>query len=188
MANSTRSLTLLALLTLTPTSSLASPPPDLCAEPVLKADGSPYQDSTGFELSRWCEPRIDPPVWDGPACCVVTDEANCVPPTSRGTCTVGMQFWCEHGELVGDGLACYQQGPDACALGACSDIENPNGTTMFEGNNWVCCEELNDALECVWATWTETGELPNADCGGWLAICDYGMTNIDGTVTCLGWL
>ena len=190
MDNSIRTFAILGVVALafTPTTSTASRlPPDLCEEPVLKVDGSPYQDSTGLELSRWCEPRVDPPAWDGSVCCVVTDEANCVPPTSRGTCAAGMQFRCEYGEVVGDGVACYQKGPDACELGACLDVENPNGMTVFEGNNFICCEELNDELDCSFAGSLEPDELPEFDCGGFLAICNHGMTNADGGITCLEW-
>jgi len=109
MDNSIRTFAILgmAALAFTPTTSTASQlPPDLCAEPVLKVDGSPYQDSTGLELSRWCAPRVDPPVWDGAACCVVTDEANCVL-----TDDVKRDAWLPVGDDLGQGVG-RALGPD----------------------------------------------------------------------------
>ena len=162
-------------------------PPDLCAEPVRLADGSVYTDTTGFWLSRWCEPHTDPPVWAADVCCVITDEVSCAPTTSRGTCASGMQFWCEYGEQIGEGVTCYQPGRDACASGFCGDIENPNGMTVFVGTIWVCCTELNDDITCVHHQYIEDYGYPDGStCGGFLAACNWGATNLDGTVDCYG--
>ena len=98
-----------------------------------------------------------------------------------------MKFWCEYGKNDGDRVACYQTGRGACESGFCSEIENPNGMTVFEDTVWLCCHELDDDLTCVFATMTEVGELPeNTSCGGFLAACSWGVTNLDGTVDCLG--
>lgn len=172
-----------ALLLLSPASAGAAPP-DLCDELVVNAAGEVYRDSTGASISRWCEPRTDPPAWDAPVCCVVTDEANCVPTNSRGRCDVGMAFWCDYGERVDDGVACYQPGPSACDVGGCMDIENPNGMEVFHAAIWLCCTEHSaDDIECSHAG---MGDSPNMSCGGFLAICNWGVTNQDGTVECYG--
>ena len=184
MEQSIPTILIAAALALTPALTLASPP-DLCAERVRAADGSTYHDVTGFEISRWCEPHTDPPVWAAPLCCVVTDEANCVAPTPGSRCHTGMMFWCEYGERVGDGVACYQPAPDACEMGFCSEVENPNGMTVFEDTVWLCCDNIADELECIFATTTGIGELPqNNSCGGFLAACEWGVSNLDGTVEC----
>ena len=174
---------LVGALVVVPARATAAPP-DLCDEVVLTADGSPYEDSTGQRVSRWCEPHVDPPVWNSSMCCAVGDEADCVPTNSRGSCSVGMKFWCDYGEQVGEGVACYQPAPSACDLGACLEVENPNGMSVFTDAIWLCCEDYGADVECVHAGMTDWGEYPDSDCGGFLAMCDWGVTNADGTVDC----
>ena len=181
----TRSLVLLAgaalLLSSTPAEAA---PPDLCDELVLNASGDVYRDVTGMGISRWCEPHTDPPAWDAPVCCVVTDEANCTPANSRGRCDAGMAFWCDYGEQVGDGVACYQPAPSACEAGFCPEIENPNGMTVFYESIWVCCQDTGWwDVECTPAG---VGSDPELGCGGYLTSCNWGATNADGTVDCYG--
>lgn len=172
MDNTVKRLGLLsaaALLLLSPAPADAAPP-DLCDELILNATGEVYRDSTGAGISRWCEPRTDPPTWDAPVCCVVTDEANCVPTNSRGRCDAGMAFWCDYGERIGDGVACYQPLPSACDFGGC--LEPPAGVPL-EQSTPLCCM----AGGC-WALDFEEY------CGGWFSFCEAPYTKEDGTVGC----
>ena len=177
---------LLAALILLP-AQVSAAPPNLCDEPVLNSSGLPYMDVTGLTISRWCEPHVEPPAWNAAVCCVVTDEANCVA-TVNGRCRTGMMFWCDHGERIGDGVACYQHAPDLCDMGSCSEIYNPDGMEVFEGTVWSCCEELANGLSCTFAEMTDVGDVPSESseesCGGFLAACVWGVTNPDGTISC----
>jgi hypothetical protein len=176
-----------AVLAWLPSSSQASPP-DLCEDVVLGPTGEPYTDSQGVTISKWCEPHIDPPVWGGDVCCVVTDEANCIPPDPVGRCSIGMKFTCEYGEQVGEGVACYQPAPWVCELGFCSNEYNHEEPT-WSSTSWVCCH-TNDGINgyCEYAGETYGGDQPPAGvvCDGILGACNWGQTNEDGTVTCLG--
>ena len=78
-------------------------------------------------------------------------------------------------------MACYQPGPSACDMGACDEIYNPNGTHVFVYNIWVCCMDTDDGLDCYHHAVTEGGAVPQSQCAGFLAICDWGATNLDGT-------
>ena len=187
--NSSLSLSLSSLLTfaalvLLPVNADAAP--DLCDELALNTAGAPYTDTTGVGISRWCEPRTDPPAWAAPVCCAITDEANCTPATSRGECRTGMKFWCDYGEQIGDGVACYQPGPGACESGFCSEIENPNGMTVFHDHIWLCCYDLGNDVSCAHAGVTGNTGSPEGECGGFFVICNWGASNADGTVDCYG--
>ena len=154
--------------------------PDLCEEPVLNAAGDVYADLFGQTISRFCKPRIDPPVLDRDVCCVVGTTASCKLPTSVGRCSSGMKFWCEYGEQFGSAVVCYQDGPDACEQGFCGDYDN-GGTTPLMSTSWICCDEDG---ECVYVG--EGGMTPpaGASCAGTLTMCSHGSTNEDGTVNC----
>lgn len=164
----------------------AAAPPDLCGERVSTVDGGLYEDANGRDISRWCTPHADPPRWDAPVCCVVGEEADCVPTTPRGACSLGMKFWCEYGEQLGEGVACYEPAPSVCAMGLCLELDDPDATVVFDGAIWLCCQDYGADAECVHAGMTEWGEYPESDCGGFLAMCDWGVTNQDGTVDCYG--
>jgi len=174
---------LVALFTL-PTAHAAEPtpppPPDLCEEPVYAVTGEVYADQNGHTISRFCKPRIDPPVLDREICCSIGTTASCKFPTSVGRCTSGMKFWCEYGEQVGSSVACYQDGPSMCDQGFCSSQYVGNGNP-FDDSSWVCC---NEDGECTYVG--ESGMTPpaGASCAGSFTICSEGSTNEDGTVNC----
>lgn len=177
---------LIATVTILVSTRAEAAPPDLCEEPVLTVDGSVYQDSTGLTLSRWCEPHTDPPLWDGKVCCSLTDGVHCQAPTATGGCATGKAFHCEYGEAVGDDVVCYQPGPWACDLGLCGSYDSTN-PEIFAATIWGCCVEkgINDLI-CTFAGVTNNGEPPASPCGGFLAICNWGQTNLDGSITCFG--
>jgi len=162
-------------------------PTDLCEEPVLSADGSPYIDSDGTTLSRFCEPRVDPPVLDLDVYCSIGTTASCTLPSTVGRCSAGMKFWCEYGLITGSGksatVECYQPGPSTCSLGVClPGPEYLGNGTVFEDSSWLCCTDD----DCFYAG--ESGATPPAD-SYWpwnYTICSWGATNEDGTVDCLG--
>ena len=182
----TRKLSLVvvsALVGLLPSIGLAAPP-DLCEEVVYNDLGQPYQDSIGQTISKWCDPHTNPPVWNGDVCCVVMDEANCVAPDENGRCSLGMKFSCQYGEQIGDGVACYQHAPSACAMGFCSDY-TPGGSP-FEDTSWLCCYDKGDDVDCFYAGEGKDDTPPAVVCTGFLAGCNYGQSMADGTVDCLG--
>jgi hypothetical protein len=172
-----------ALAAITPAFANAAPP-DLCDDPVLTVDGDVYEDSTGKTISRWCEPHTDPPTWGGPACCTITDEAYCEPATLAGRCRTGMKFTCDYGEQIGDEIVCYQPGPGMCDLGFCGDYDSSQPD--FVVSIWGCCIEAVNDLICTFAGETNNGNPPDTDCGGFFAICNWGQTNLDGTIDCYG--
>lgn len=178
---------LLAVLVLAPAAHATDPiVPDLCAEPVRAANGEPYTDDYGQTISRFCDPRIDPPVLDKEVCCSIGTTASCKLPDSVGRCKTGMKFWCEYGQWFATTRAveCYQDGPDACEAGLCQPVESYTGTgTIFDDSSWLCCDL--DALVCEYVG--EGGaEPPSVTCAGTLTTCNWGATNEDGTVSCLG--
>ncbi|NJK32842.1 MAG: hypothetical protein HC927_10780 [Deltaproteobacteria bacterium] len=184
MTTTTRLITLACLLIAAPAHASEPLPPDLCAEPVRGPTGDPYVDLHGQTVSRFCDPRVDPPVLDEEVCCSIGALASCKRPDAVGRCTSGMKFWCEHGEAVGGKIECYQDGPSACDLGVCKPAGSYIGNgSIFDDSSWVCCDE--DAYECVYVG--ESGPKPPPDivCEGSLTICNWGALNEDGTVDCL---
>ena len=159
------------------------PPPDLCDEPVYSVTGVIYSDLFGQTISRFCKPRIDPPVLEREVCCSIGASASCKFPTSVGRCTSGMKFWCEYGEQIGSAVVCYQDGPDACDQGYCNGYDDGSPVYIFESTSWICC---NDEGDCTYVG--EGGMNPpvGASCAGSLTMCNSGSTNEDGTVNCEG--
>ena len=160
-------------------------PPDLCDEPVLTVDGDVYEDVTGLTISRWCEPHTDPPEWGAPVCCTVKGDVECVPMPTTGRCKIGAPFTCDYGEQIGERVACYQPGPSACEIGLCAEYEW-DFPQIWAATLWVCCTGIVSDLLCNFAGETNNGEPPDSDCGGYIAICNWGQSNLDGTVTCFG--
>ncbi|NJK31485.1 MAG: hypothetical protein HC927_03155 [Deltaproteobacteria bacterium] len=156
-------------------------PPDLCAEPLRGATGDPYVDSQGDYVSRFCNPRISPPLFAQDVCCSIDQVAFCTLPDSKGRCQAGMKFWCEYGAVDDDVVECYQPGPGTCDKGYCNNYQEPSQT--FEDSSWVCC---NDEDVCTYVG--ESGDDPpeGAKCPGDLTICNWGSTNEDGTINCGG--
>jgi hypothetical protein len=167
-----------------PTAHAEDPPvhvaPDLCEEPVYSVTGEVYMDLLGQTISRFCKPRIDPPVFDHEVCCSIGTSASCKLPSSVGRCSTGMKFWCEYGEPIGTSVVCYQDGPNMCDLGLCGASY---GGTPWVDTSWVCCDEEG---ECTYVG--EGGMTPPAEasCAGSFTMCSDGSTNEDGTVNCEG--
>ncbi|NJK33067.1 MAG: hypothetical protein HC927_12020 [Deltaproteobacteria bacterium] len=156
------------------------------ARPVQRAlrgaTGEAYVDKHGQTISRFCDPRVDPPVLDAEVCCSIGAVATCTLPDAVGRCTSGMKFWCEHGAAVAGGIECYQDGPSSCAAGFCKLSESYTGDgSVFEDSSWICCTHT----ECTYVG--ESGSEPpeGAVCNGVLTVCSGGAMNEDGTVDCL---
>ncbi len=182
MYTNTRIVVMGALLALAfiPSAHATDPtPPDLCVEPLRGVTGEAYVDLQGDFVSRFCDPRINPPVLDLEVCCSIGETASCKLPDAVGRCSTGMKFWCEYGVVAGTTVACFQPGPGTCAEGHCSGVPGPG--TIFDDSSWVCC---SDDDECVYVG--ESGDNPpeNVSCAGDLTICNWGSLNEDNTVTC----
>ena len=177
----------LAVLVFAPAARATDPiAPDLCAEPVRAANGEPYTDDYGQTISRFCEPRIEPPVLDKEVCCSIGTTASCKLPDAAGRCSSGMKFWCEYGQLTGStgAVECYQDGPDTCAAGHCKPANDYTGDgAIFNDASWVCCNFETE--ECVYIGESGTEPPPGINCAGDLTTCNWGATNEDGTVDCL---
>ncbi len=176
-----------ALLVLAPAARATDPTaPDLCADPVLAANGAPYKDNYGQTISRFCDPRVDPPVLDHDVCCSIGTTASCELPDSVGRCKTGMKFWCEYGESTNTvgGVECFQGGPDACGAGFCQPAGSYTGSgKVFDDSSWICCSIEYE--ECVYVGESGDNPPPGISCAGELTVCSWGETNEDGTVSCL---
>ncbi len=152
----------------------------ICDEPLLAANGAPYVDLAGQTISRFCDPRVTPPVLDRDVCCSIGSTATCKLPTSVGRCMTGMKFWCEYGTIQGSTVECFQHGPSTCAAGLCVDSLGPG--TVFEDSSWICCD---DEGNCTYVG--ESGDYPPAGavCNGGLTVCSWGTSNEDGSIDCL---
>ena len=180
----------IALLAVASSAHAADPiAPDLCAEPVRTVTGEVYSDNEGQTISRFCDPRIDPPVLDADVCCSIGDTASCRFPDQNGRCAKGMKFWCEYGESSGsiDAVECYQRGPSTCTEGHCKPGSSYTGHgAIFDDSSWVCCVgEGDEDDECVYVGESGGDPPPGVSCAGTLTICSWGATNEDGTVDCL---
>jgi hypothetical protein len=189
-----RKLTTLVLFSVALFAGLASAseptaplPTDLCEEPVLSANGAPYVDEDGDTISRFCEPRVNPPVLDRDVCCSIGTTATCKLPTAVGRCMTGMKFWCEYGTITGSGstatVECFQPGPSMCALAEC--LPGPGYITygtVFEDSSWVCCPAGDD---CYYVGESADGPPAGSSCAGSFAICNWGATADDGGVECV---
>ena len=148
--------------------------PDLCDIPRLAADGSAITDSTGQHLARYCEwTGPDAPVLDSEVCCELDDSgAACSLLDTRGGCSAGERYWCEHGEANAlGGVVCYQPLPDACEAGYC--VAAPEDPPIGEPLEEMCC----GAGGCFPIGLFE-------DCDGEFVVCWWGISNADGTVEC----
>jgi hypothetical protein len=148
---------------------------DLCADVYVDADGQPYTDSIGQTLSRYCKwTGPNPPKLASDVCCIIDEDgAACSLPDANGRCTWGVRRYCQYGEVgASGGVVCMQPFPDACALGHCVQAPElpPPGEPII-----ACCTNV-----CFQVT---PGEQ---SCGGTIAACGWGQTNLDGTVTCYG--
>lgn len=141
-----------------PTSVTTSTPPrDLCAQ--LDEYGDPARcDAIGPDMA---------PYWNDDVCC---DDRTCWEPSIRGCWPGTTQYWCDSAVLFGDGsLACVYEVPTYCDLYPCG-ATNIGAPPMEHA---ICCYDV--------ACYDHEGGL----CGGIEVWCGKGVSNADGTVTCL---
>lgn len=169
----TKMLTLAVSLAFIPNLSSASSLPDLCDDVHLDSAGVPIHDAKGVTLSRYCEwTGPDAPWWGASLCCSFDAAgAHCTAPSSRG-CGGAYEMWCEYGEQHGDGsVTCYQPLPDACEAGYC--VAAPQNPPTGEPYTAMCC----GAGGCFPASAADP-------CDGDFVVCDWGISNADGSVEC----
>ncbi|PRQ04296.1 hypothetical protein ENSA5_09450 [Enhygromyxa salina] len=157
-------------------STFATNDPNLCDFVYRDVDGSPYTDTVGQTLARYCEWRgPDAPVYDASVCCELEDDAAaCRPVDAAESCVAGERYYCEYGEPVaGGGVACYQPFPSMCDAGLC--VRAPEGLVGL-AHYVVCCAPGGVCYS------VEPGHA--SDCNGDFMACSYGFTNDDGTVEC----
>ncbi len=114
-----------------------------------------------------CEPHpYGAPLYDATICCA---GGVCFPSTS-GACQSGeTPYHCELGEVDSRGVAhCYFEVPSYCDVNTCPPGSGGWADGVCCGNGWCIHHDLGDDCE-----------------GGTLFWCDEGVTNEDGTVTCL---
>jgi hypothetical protein len=151
---------------------------DLCADVYVDATGEPYTDSIGQTLPRYCQwTGPDAPILNRDVCCDIHDGvAACVLPTSTGGCSIGSRYYCKYGQASIAGVVCYQPFPDACALGFC--VQPPEVPPPVQAVMIACCSAGGACVEI------DVLKDEDLDCQGKIAVCDYGASNEDGTVTC----
>jgi len=117
-----------------------------------------------------CKPHKEgAPIYNANVCC---SGSTCFP-TSSGRCQSGESlYYCGLGEQIPTGeVACYFEVPEYCDLHPCrSSITPPPLEIPLCCNEGVCWEHQTGANDC---------ELQD------LFWCAEGVSNADGTVTCL---
>lgn len=151
------------------------------AEHPLPSAASPSPTSTGglpdlcAELDEYGDPlrcnAVGPgmaPLWDDKACC---DGRRCYAPSSTGACWTGTHaYWCESAVLDATGaLDCVYEVPSYCDVHPCG----PGDLTAPPLKHAICCHDVG--------CYDHEGGL----CGGVEVWCGKGVSNEDGTVTCL---
>lgn len=158
-------------------SSFAMNPPSLCELVYTDATGSPYTDTSGHALARYCEwTGPDAAVLDSEVCCDIGDDgAACTLPDEQDRCPVGERYFCEYGEaLPGGSVVCAQPFPSMCDAGLC--VEAPSELPPTLAFTMACCAPGG---VCQMVTIDDM-----YDCQGSFLVCDYGAQNTDGTVDC----
>jgi hypothetical protein len=132
--------------------------PDLCTE-ELDQFGDPARcDPVGPGMAPW---------WDDEVCC---DDHSCWQPGSTGCPSETKSYWCESAVLHSAGtLACVYEVPSYCELFPCG----PSEITVGPLEHAICCY----GGDCY--------DHEGGPCGGYVVWCGKGVTNADGTVTCL---
>ena len=134
-------------------------PTDLCAQ--LDQYGDPLRcDAVGPGMA---------PLWNDTVCC---DARNCYAPNSTGGCPSGTHsYWCESAELHSTGkIDCVYEVPNYCDEFPCGPVD----ITAPPLKHSICCYQDSGCYD-------HEGGL----CGGYEVWCGSGVTNEDGTVTCL---
>jgi hypothetical protein len=132
--------------------------PDLCAE--LDVYGDPLRcNAVGPGMA---------PLWDDTACC---DGRRCYAPNATGGCWTGTHaYWCESAVQHSTGaLDCVYEVPSYCDVHPCG----PGDLTAPPLKHAICCHDVG--------CYDHEGGL----CGGVEVWCGKGVSNEDGTVTCL---
>ena len=158
--------------------TFASDTPNLCDEVLLDATGSPYTDSIGQTLARFCQwTGPDAPVWNKDVCCTIDEnDARCSTTDAKGRCRVGSTMYCKYGAAMRDGsVVCFQPLPSMCELGLC--VQAPDDPPPGHASYGACCSEGG---VCQLVTHENTFDCPD----GLFVNCDHGMQNDDGTVEC----
>jgi hypothetical protein len=134
-----------------------SGPPDLCG--VLDRYGDPLHcDAVGPGMA---------PLWDDTVCC---NSGSCSEPTSTDCPTGTDSYWCESAVLdVTGALRCVYEVPTYCEVHPCG----PGDITAGPLEHAICCHDVG--------CYDHEGGL----CGGIEVWCGKGVSNEDGTVTCL---
>ena len=117
-----------------------------------------------------CEPHQDgAPIYDEPVCC---DAASCYR-SDGGWCPDSLQsYYCELGEvLASDEVACYFEVADYCDVFPCA----PSYQTLPQSYSMCCNQGI------CWHYISGSGECELLD----IYWCSDGVSNMDGTVTCL---
>ncbi|WP_146662652.1 hypothetical protein [Enhygromyxa salina] len=133
-------------------------PPDLC-DLVYTDTGKPIL----------CEPHRDgAPIFDDTVCC----EGRSCAPARDGSCATGEPFHCELGEVRTTGeVSCYFEVPDFCNVFPCKPGFQAQPLAEF-----MCCYE-----GICWNTYPGANDCEVQD----IYWCSSGVTNPDGTTTCL---
>ncbi|PRP92410.1 hypothetical protein ENSA5_49180 [Enhygromyxa salina] len=151
--------------------------PDLCADVYLDSAGQPLTDAIGQTFARFCEwAGPDAPRFNSDVCCVHdATGAACWLPDREGQCTAGSRYACEHATVTPTGgVVCYQPFPSVCDFGHCQEA----GLSITPG-------PLGDIICCGASDCTEVETVVQLDdCMGYLAWCEHGIQNVDGTVDC----
>lgn len=169
------SITIIAALALAPDVARAGLP-DLCDDVHLDAAGTPYTDSTGMTLSRFCKwtNELTVTVWAKHVCCSIgTTSATCTPTSASGRCLSGAKMWCDYATSTGTLVTCQQPWPDACAEGFCS-VAAPSSVPMAYVEP-LCCNGPDDCYVVA---------VPSACDPGNFVHCHSPFTNQNGSVGC----
>ena len=153
--------------------------PDLCADVYLDSTGEPLTDAIGQTFARFCQwTGPDAPWFNADVCCIHDAAgAACWLPEREGQCSAGSMHYCEHATVTSTGgVVCYQSFPSACEFGHCEEA-GPS-TTPEPLGDIICCE--GDCTEVETAA--QLGDC--IDNNGYLAWCEHGIQNVDGTVDC----
>jgi hypothetical protein len=168
----------LSIILSTLLSNFATNTPNLCDIVYTDAAGSPYTDSAGRSLARYCEwTGPDAPVWDADVCCDIDEDgAACTVPDAVGRCRVGERYFCEYGAALSSGVVCYQPFPSMCDEGLCleaPDVPPPGQAILACCGAGGGCQLLPEELI-----------LSCHENGGTFLSCENGIENANGTVDC----
>lgn len=135
-----------------------SGPPDLCG--ILDQYGDPVRcNAVGPGMA---------PLWDNQVCC---DARRCWAPSTTGCYSGTRTYYCENAVLdaASGRIDCVYEVPSYCEVHPCG----PGDITAPPLENAICCHDVG----CY--------DHEGGPCGGIEVWCGKGVSNEDGTVTCL---